>query len=118
MVLGDPGITYADERTITGFGSVLINQPLSRTWPVGTTVRVFATEIDFSKAPRITIYQLYNFTYYCRPPHVHSVANPATPVFASATITRGTLPMQVRSLLVGLGVFPVPQPLSHHPAPS
>ena len=73
VVIGPAGDTNAESRTITGFGSIYLDRALTRSWPASTLIRVFAIQEDDSKAPRLTIYQLYNFTYYCHPKHVHGV---------------------------------------------
>jgi hypothetical protein len=73
VVIGALGDVNAESRTITGFGSIYMNRALTRSWPLNTPIRVYGISEDNSKAPRLTIYQLYNFTYYCHPPHVHSV---------------------------------------------
>ena len=90
VVVGDRSLVNAETRTITGFGSIFIDSPLLYDWPLDTPVNVYSNPLDESKLPRLTIYQLYNYTYYCHPPHVHSTPNEVNAVFSSATITRGT----------------------------
>ena len=48
VLIGDPGapLSTYDTRTIVGFGSFVLNAPLSRHYPAKTIVRVFETGTD------------------------------------------------------------------------
>ena len=49
VLIGDPDgqLTMCDTRTIVGFGSFVLNAPLTRHYPAKTVVRVFETGTDY-----------------------------------------------------------------------